>query len=156
MRDAEKHTGPVLASKNDGRILQIGKLLRVTALDEFPQFINILRGDMSLVGPRPQRTILVFNYLKIMPQYALRHAVRPGIAGLAQVMTHYHVTPLQKLRFDRLYVRSVGLWLDLKLIVSAVLIVFCLRFKNGWDMGGDYSKTIKTYRNKMLQLFKIA
>jgi lipopolysaccharide/colanic/teichoic acid biosynthesis glycosyltransferase len=155
VRNAEKNTGLILASKNDTRILKIGKFLRVSALDEFPQLLNILHGDMSFVGPRPQRTILVYDYLKVMPQYALRHAVRPGLAGLAQVMGHYHITALQKLRFDRLYVRNMGFWLDLKLVVSACLIVFWLRFKNNWDMGGDYSKTLRNYHRKILQLFKM-
>jgi len=131
--NAERETGPVLAAKDDKRLLLIGKLLRKTALDELPQVINILRGEMSFVGPRPQRTILVNNYIKNLPQYALRHRVRPGLAGLAQVAGHYYVTPLQKLRYDRVYVRHIGLRFDLKILLCAFLIVFWFRWQKDWD-----------------------
>ena len=135
IRNAEKDTGPVLAPLNDQRMLIAGKFLRKTALDELPQIINILRGQMSFVGPRPQRTVLVCDYLTKIPKYALRHKVRPGLAGLAQVAGHYYVTPLQKLRFDRIYVRHMSLWFDLRILFCAFLIVFWLRWQKKWDGG---------------------
>jgi lipopolysaccharide/colanic/teichoic acid biosynthesis glycosyltransferase len=131
--DAEKDTGPILASEDDARVLRIGGILRKTALDELPQLLNILRGEMSFVGPRPQRTVLVRDYLRVMPEYAERHCVAPGISGLAQVVGSYYITPRQKLRFDRLYVRHANLGFDLKLLVIAFLVVFYLRWKKSWN-----------------------
>ena len=130
---AERETGPVLAALNDHRMLRVGVFLRKTALDELPQIINILLGEMSFVGPRPQRTQLVYNYLKFLPKYAIRHKVRPGLAGLAQVAGHYYITPRQKLRFDRIYVRHLSLFFDLRILLCAFVIVFWLRWKKDWD-----------------------
>lgn len=133
VQDAEDKTGPIWASEDDARILRVGRLLRKTALDELPQLFNILAGDMSVVGPRPQRTVLVAGYLEHLPEYAQRHAVRPGLSGLAQVAGHYYLTPRQKLRFDRLYVRHASLGFDLKLLAIAFLLVFWLRWRPAWD-----------------------
>jgi lipopolysaccharide/colanic/teichoic acid biosynthesis glycosyltransferase len=133
VREAERETGPVLAEESDRRVLKIGRLIRKTALDELPQLLNILKGEMSFVGPRPQRTVLVHDYLREMPEYAERHVVPPGIAGLAQVAGSYYITPRQKLRFDRLYVRHAGLGLDLRLLMIAFALVFYLRWKPGWN-----------------------
>jgi len=133
VRGAEEGTGPVLASQVDERVLVIGRFLRKTALDELPQLINILRGEMSFVGPRPQRTVLVYNYLQSMPEYAARHAVLPGLSGLAQVAGDYYLTPRQKLRYDRLYIRHAGLGFDLKLLILAFLIAFWYRWQGDWD-----------------------
>ena len=129
---AEQNTGPVLSQKGDYRVLLIGRLLRKTALDELPQLLNILKAEMSLVGPRPQRTVLVRDYLQAIPEYAFRHAVLPGLSGLAQVAGDYYLTPLQKLRFDRLYIRNRGLAFDLKLLALAFLITFWFRWQKGW------------------------
>lgn len=133
VKGAEELTGPVLASEDDQRVLHIGRLLRKTALDELPQLINILRGQMSFVGPRPQRTILVHGYLEAMPAYAERHKVLPGLAGLAQVAGDYYLTPRQKLRFDRLYIKHASLGFDLKLILLAFLITFWYRWQKDWN-----------------------
>lgn len=133
VRGAEAETGPVLAREEDERVLFVGKVLRRTALDELPQLWNILRGDMSFVGPRPQRTVLVEIYLKTMPEFAERHRIAPGLAGLAQVVGSYHITPRQKLRFDRLYARHASLGFDLKLLFLAVLLVFWFRWRKAWN-----------------------
>jgi lipopolysaccharide/colanic/teichoic acid biosynthesis glycosyltransferase len=133
VRDAEKETGPILASEDDTRLLHIGYILRKTAMDELPQLLNILSGEMSLVGPRPQRTVLVLEYLRQMPEYAERHRVPPGISGLAQVVGSYYITPRQKLRLDRLYVSHASLGFDLKLLMIAILVVFYLRWKKDWS-----------------------
>jgi lipopolysaccharide/colanic/teichoic acid biosynthesis glycosyltransferase len=133
VRGAESNTGPVLASRADERVLIIGSLLRKTALDELPQVINILKGEMSFVGPRPQRTVLVHDYLETMPGYAVRHRVAPGLSGLAQVAGDYYLTPLQKLRFDRIYIQHASLGFDIKLLVLAFLITFWYRWKSGWN-----------------------
>jgi lipopolysaccharide/colanic/teichoic acid biosynthesis glycosyltransferase len=133
VREAENSTGPVLSSEEDERVLVIGRLLRKTALDELPQLINILRGEMSFVGPRPQRTVLVRSYLESMPEYAERHTVLPGLAGLAQVVGDYYLTPRQKLRFDRIYIRYRSLGFDLQLIILAFLVAFWFRWQKDWD-----------------------
>lgn len=133
VRGAEDDTGPVLASEKDERVLGMGYLLRKTALDELPQLINILKGEMSFVGPRPQRTVLVLGYLQAMPEYAKRHRVLPGLAGLAQVAGDYYLTPRQKLRFDRLYIQYTSLGFDLKLIFLAFMIAFWYRWQRDWD-----------------------
>jgi lipopolysaccharide/colanic/teichoic acid biosynthesis glycosyltransferase len=133
VRQAEDNTGPIHASEKDGRVLWIGRFLRKTALDELPQLINILKGEMSFVGPRPQRTVLVHGYLEKLPEYAERHRVLPGLSGLAQVAGDYYLTPRQKLRFDRLYIRHASLGFDFKLILLAFLITFWYRWQKGWN-----------------------
>ncbi|MEJ2706582.1 MAG: sugar transferase [Anaerolineales bacterium] len=143
-RSAESHTGPILARQGDERVLRIGRLLRKTALDELPQLLNIIKGEMSFVGPRPQRTVLVNGYLQRMPEYAERHRVRPGLAGLAQVAGDYYLTPRQKLRFDRLYIGYISLGFDLKLILLAFLIAFWFRWQQDWN--GRLPRRLLRYR----------
>jgi len=131
VREAEKATGPVLASEGDPRTLRTGRFLRKTALDELPQLINILVGDMSFVGPRPQRTVLVHDYLQRVPGYADRHQVSPGLAGLAQVAGSYYISAQEKLHWDRIYIRKAGLGFDIRLILLAFLLVFYYRWRKG-------------------------
>jgi lipopolysaccharide/colanic/teichoic acid biosynthesis glycosyltransferase len=133
IQGAEEGKGPTLAHENDPRALCFGRLLRKTALDELPQLWNILRGEMSFVGPRPQRTALVDTYLHNLPQYAERHRLPPGLSGLAQVAGSYYLTPLQKLRFDRLYIRHASLGYDLRLLAAAFALTFYYRWKPGWN-----------------------
>jgi len=130
---AEIETGPVQAKRVDARVLVSGRFLRKTALDELPQLINILRSEMSFVGPRPQRTVLVRGYLEMLPDYAERHRVLPGLSGLAQVAGDYYLTPRQKLRFDSLYIRYRSMGFDLKLIMLAFLITFWYRWQDDWS-----------------------
>jgi lipopolysaccharide/colanic/teichoic acid biosynthesis glycosyltransferase len=130
---AEVETGPVQAKRADARVLLSGRFLRKTALDELPQLINILRSEMSFVGPRPHRTVLVRGYLEVLPEFAERHRILPGLAGLAQVAGDYYLTPRQKLRFDRLYIRYRSLGFDLKLIMLAFLITFWYRWQDDWN-----------------------
>lgn len=133
VRGAEETTGPILAREEDDRVLKIGYILRKTALDELPQLLNILRGEMSFVGPRPQRTVLVKDYLREIPKYAQRHRVQPGLSGLAQVAGDYYLTPREKLRYDRLYIEHISLGFDLKLLLLAFLITFWYRWQKDWD-----------------------
>ncbi len=133
VRDAENSTGPIMADQEDERVLSFGQFLRRTALDELPQLINVLIGEMSFVGPRPQRTVLVFRYLQIMPEYTERHRVAPGLAGLAQVAGDYYLTPRQKLRYDRIYIHHASLAFDIRLIVLAFMIVFWFRWRPSWN-----------------------
>lgn len=130
---AEMDTGPVLSQEGDNRVLNFGRILRKTALDELPQLVNILSGEMSFVGPRPQRTVLVEGYLQVLPEYANRHKVLPGLSGLAQVAGDYYLTPRQKLRFDLLYIRYRSLGFDIKLLFLAFMIAFFYRWQKDWD-----------------------
>lgn len=122
IKNAESATGAVPAAPQDARITPFGQLLRRTHIDELPQIINVLRGDMSLVGPRPDRVVFAQRNLRVLPSYAWRHAVRPGLAGLAQVYGDYYSLPREKLRYDLLYIRRRSFALDLKLFLSATLL----------------------------------
>lgn len=122
--DAEKLSGPVLAGEDDPRITRIGKFLRMTRLDEFPQLINILKGEMSLVGPRPERPFFVEQFEKEMPEYQYRLRVKAGLTGLAQVEGRYNTTAENKLRYDLIYISKYSVWRDLLLMVQTVKILF--------------------------------
>jgi exopolysaccharide biosynthesis polyprenyl glycosylphosphotransferase len=124
--DAERHTGPVWAQKNDARITRIGKIMRPFRLDELPQLFNVLKGDMSFVGPRPERPAFVETLKKNVPFYSLRLTVHPGITGLAQVKHTYDTSVddvRRKLTYDLEYVNNMSLNLDLKIFLKTVLTV---------------------------------
>lgn len=127
--DAERRTGTVWAEKNDPRVTRVGKVLRLTALDELPQVISILKGDMSLVGPRAERPELHERFVASIPGFALRVLVRPGLTGMAQVYGHYDSLPEEKLKFDLEYIRTASLLTDVRLIVSSVFNSLLAR----WD-----------------------
>lgn len=127
--NAEKETGPISGYEVDERELFFGHFLRKTALDELPQLINILSGQMNYVGPRPQRTVLVHEYLQYLPQYVNRHRVKPGLSGLAQVADSYHISPEEKLAWDLKYIQVTNIWFDIKLMLLAFYLVFFLRFR---------------------------
>ena len=118
--DAEASTGPVLSSKNDPRITTIGKFLRQTRIDELPQLINILKGEMSFVGPRPERPEFVKQFEQELPWYKERNRVRPGVTGLAQVRGHYSSSVETKLKYDLAYLSNQSLSLDLRILARTV------------------------------------
>lgn len=122
--DAEKKTGPVLASENDPRITYVGRFLRKTRLDELPQLINMLRGEMSLVGPRPERPFFVNQFSGEIPGYEHRLKVKPGITGLAQIMGKYDTNPEDKLRYDLYYIKNYSPFLDFQIIFHTLRVVF--------------------------------
>ena len=119
MTGAEDYTGPVWAADKDWRVTPIGRILRPFRLDELPQVVNIWRGEMSLVGPRPERPELMEEFSRTLPQFSMRLRVRPGVAGLAQVQGSYSTSPRNKLRYDNLYIENLSLLLDLKLLVRS-------------------------------------
>lgn len=121
--NAEKMTGAVLASEKDPRILPIGRILRATRLDELPQILNILKGEMSLVGPRPERPELAEEIQKAIPEFAYRLKVKAGLTGFAQVYGKYNTTSYDKLKLDLMYIRKYSLLLDLKLILMTPKIM---------------------------------
>jgi len=118
--DAEKATGPVWARKRDSRITRLGSFLRKTHIDEFPQLINVLRGEMSLVGPRPERPFFVNRFRREIPNYEQRLAVKPGITGLAQVRYKYDeslVDVRNKLTYDLVYVKRMSWSMDARILL---------------------------------------
>ncbi len=125
--DAEKGTGAVWTSKNgDPRITKVGRFLRVTRFDELPQLINVLKGEMSFIGPRPERPEFVKVLGKIIPYYEERHSVRPGITGWAQVKYGYGSSAEEaeiKLHYDLYYIKHMNLWLDLVILLDTVKVV---------------------------------
>jgi lipopolysaccharide/colanic/teichoic acid biosynthesis glycosyltransferase len=121
--DAERDSGEVLAQRDDPRLTPVGGFLRRYRLDELPQLWNVLVGEMSLVGPRPERPGFVQQHLVHVPGYAERFAAPPGLTGLAQVNGEYHSTPENKLRYDLAYISNQSLWLDLSILVRTVRIV---------------------------------
>jgi lipopolysaccharide/colanic/teichoic acid biosynthesis glycosyltransferase len=124
--DAEKHTGPVWATQADARVTRVGKILRTTRLDETPQLWNVLRGDMSLVGPRPERPTFVVSLSQTLPEYPNRCQALPGITGLAQVKWRYDTsidTVNRKLQYDLYYLRYGRFMLDLKIMAATVRVM---------------------------------
>ena len=121
---AEKKSGAVLASENDKRITPVGKLIRKIRFDELPQLINILKGDMSFVGPRPERPEIAAKYEQTMPEFKYRLKTKAGLTGYAQVMGKYNTTPYDKLKMDLMYIERQSLLLDLRIMLMTVKIVF--------------------------------
>ena len=121
--DAEKD-GAKWASENDERITKVGRIIRKTRIDELPQLVNILKRDMSIIGPRPERPELINDFIKYIPDFNDRLLVKPGITGWAQVNGGYSLTPKEKLEFDMYYIQNRGLKLDLLIIVKTIIVIF--------------------------------
>ena len=126
VNDAEKEVGPVLASRDDPRVTKVGKILRATRLDELPQLLNVLQGDMSLVGPRPERPHFVKKHKAL---HELRLAVKPGLTGLAEIRSFYDLKPQHKIKYDYLYIQKRSLLLNLYILVRTIPAVFS---RKGW------------------------
>ena len=122
--DAEKDGVARLATKNDDRITPVGKFIRKVRIDELPQLINILRGDMSFIGPRPERPEIIGQYMEIMPEFVFRTKVKAGLAGYAQVYGKYNTTPYDKLKLDLTYIEKYSFWMDIKLMLLTLKILF--------------------------------
>lgn len=123
--DAEKD-GAKWAHKNDARVTRVGRFIRKTRIDELPQLINVMKGEMSLVGPRPEREVFIKDLEKVIPYYRFRHAVRPGITGLAQVKYPYGASVEDaewKHRYDMYYIKHRRFWLDVKIIFLTIKVV---------------------------------
>lgn len=125
-QDAEKDTGPVWAKEDDPRVTLVGKFFRKTHIDEIPQLINVLKGEMSIVGPRPERPVFVIDLSKKIGDYTKRLNVKPGITGLAQVRHKYDETledVKKKIKFDLLYIKEMCVMTDLRIMARTVLVV---------------------------------
>jgi len=127
--DAEK-SGPVWAKSGDNRVTRVGRFIRLTRLDELPQMLNVLRGDMSFVGPRPERPYFVQQLTAQIPFYAERHAVKPGVTGWAQVRYRYGSSiedAMEKLRYDLYYIKHLSIAFDLTIVVDTVKVILCAK-----------------------------
>lgn len=129
--DAEKN-GPQPATKDDERITPIGRFLRSTRIDELPQLINILKGDMSIVGPRPERIEHVSKYCAQIPEFVFRYKVKGGLTGYAQVFGKYNTKPYDKLKMDLIYIQNYSVALDIKLIIMTIRILFSKESTEGF------------------------
>lgn len=126
VQDAEKHCGPVWATQNDNRVTRLGRFLRKTRIDEVPQLLNVLKGEMSLVGPRPERPFFVKDLSQKVPGYGTRLRVKPGITGLAQVRLGYDSSVdsvVEKVKNDIVYIRNWSIWSDIKILLKTVVVV---------------------------------
>jgi lipopolysaccharide/colanic/teichoic acid biosynthesis glycosyltransferase len=123
VNDAEEACGPVLAEENDARITAAGRFLRKYRIDEIPQLVNILKGEMSFVGPRPERPYFVEQYLAETPGYRERFSVKPGVTGLAQVSGGYATTPERKLKYDLIYMYHQTLAMDAQIVAETLRVV---------------------------------
>jgi len=128
--DAEEGTGPVLTTGNDPRKTPLGRILRATNLDELPQLFNILKGDMSFVGPRPERPVFVKEFKELIPKYMERHKIRPGLAGWAQLHGGYHMPAEEKIKYDLYYIENWSFLLDIKIILKYIQIAFTFQRRN--------------------------
>lgn len=124
--DAEKHVGPVLATRDDARVTPVGRVLRRMRIDELPQICNVLQGDMSLVGPRPERPFFVERHKALQ---GVRLAVKPGLTGLAQVRSYYDLKPAHKVKYDTLYIQKRSVSLNLYILLQTIPVLFA---KKGW------------------------
>jgi len=124
--DAEKDGKPQWAQAGDSRVTRVGRFMRLTRIDELPQIFNVLRGEMSLVGPRPERPFFVDQITSSVPFYAARHSVKPGVTGWAQVRHNYGASvsdAADKLEYDLYYVKNHRLWLDILILFHSVRVV---------------------------------
>lgn len=131
--NAEKDGVARLAGENDSRITKVGRMIRACRIDELPQLFNILMGDMSIVGPRPERPEIAQQYEESLPEFRLRLQVKAGLTGLAQVYGRYNTDPYSKLQMDLMYINEMSLWNDLNLIVATVKILFVRESTQGID-----------------------
>jgi len=122
-QDAEAKSGPVLAKEGDNRITKVGRFIRATRIDELPQLFNVLRGEMSIVGPRPERPFFVEQYVQERPEYSYRHNVKPGITGLAQIAGKYNTTAYDKLIYDLIYIQEQSIKTDLIIMLQTFKVL---------------------------------
>lgn len=135
MRTDSEKNGARLAAKDDDRITPVGSFMRRTHIDELPQIINIFKGEMSFVGPRPERPEISLEYEKVIPEFPFRLKVKAGLTGYAQVYGKYNTTPYDKLKLDLTYIENYSLWLDFKLILMTIKVIFQKENSEGISAG---------------------
>lgn len=132
-RTMKENVANYSSTEDDDRITKVGKILRKTRLDELPQFINVLIGDMSVVGPRPEMLSNAEKYEKILPEFRYRLRAKAGLTGIAQIEGKYNTSPEDKLLLDMLYIENYSIWMDVKLIFQTVTVVFKTDSTEGFD-----------------------
>ena len=142
--DADKDGGKK-AENNDSRITRVGKVIRACRVDELPQLINVLRGDMSMVGPRPERIENVYEYSQEFPEFELRHRVKAGLTGFAQLYGKYNTTPEDKLYMDLMYIETYSLLTDLKLMILTIKVLFMKESTEGFN--ADANKNVRASKS---------
>jgi len=130
MYENAEENGAQWAEEDDPRVTKVGKFIRRTRLDELPQLFNVLKGDMSLVGPRPERPIFTYQFNEQIPGFINRLQVKPGLTGWAQVNGGYKLTPAEKLEYDLYYIENRTIWLDIKIMLKTIMVV--LTGKGAW------------------------
>lgn len=133
IENAEKEGEVIPTTEDDQRITPVGKFIRKTRLDELPQFIDILKGDMSVVGPRPERVEHVRQYTAEIPEFEYRLKVKGGLTGYAQIYGKYNTSAYDKLKLDLMYIQNYSILLDLKLIIMTGKIVFMKESTEGFE-----------------------
>lgn len=145
--DAEKDGVARLASENDDRITPVGKVIRAIRFDELPQLFNILRGDMTIVGPRPERPEIAAQYEEDLPAFSLRLQVKAGLTGYAQVYGRYNTEPQDKLKMDLMYINHMCLSEDFKLIFATIRILFLKDSTQGIEAGQTTAAQVKNKKS---------
>jgi len=141
--DAEKSTGPVLATEHDTRITKVGRFLRATRIDELPQLINIIKGDMSIVGPRPEREFFIKQFIELNEDYQYRLNVKAGVTGLAQSLGTYHSSYNEKLRFDIYYITNYSFLNDITIILQTIRSIFDPKSAKGLSADTSLKKELE-------------
>ena len=131
--DAEKSGSAQLCKQDDDRITRVGKILRKIRLDELPQLFNVFVGEMSIVGPRPERPSIAAEYYKDIPEFRFRLRAKAGLTGLAQIMGKYNTTPRDKLMLDLMYIERYSIWEDIMIIFQTILVFFKSDSTEGFD-----------------------
>ena len=149
--NAESETGAIWAQENDPRVTNIGRFLRRFWLDELPQLFNVLKGDMSLVGPRPERPIFIKTFSESIPDFNYRLTVKAGVTGLAQVMGKYSTTPENKIKYDLMYIRNASTIFDLKIIIETVKKILLGTLKRGENKELTYAELKEKFGIKEVQ-----
>ena len=141
MTTHSEDAGARLAAKEDARITPVGRVIRAIHFDELPQLFNILKGEMSVVGPRPERQIIADQYTEEIPEFVLRLKVKAGLTGYAQVYGKYNTTPYDKLKLDLTYIENYSVWMDIKILFLTFKILFQKENTEGVDQ--DQTTAIK-------------
>ena len=144
VEDAEKHTGPVLATEKDTRITPLGRFLRASRLDELPQLFNVLKGDMSIVGPRPERPYFAEQFNEEIDGFKYRVYVKAGITGLAQILGNYSTDPKTKAKYDLMYIKNYSILLDIKIIFNTIKIIFLKNRSKGVVKEKELDEMLRT------------
>ena len=145
-----KKNGAEFSSPGDKRITPIGRFIRSTRIDELPQLINILKSDMSLVGPRPERIENVEAYCRLMPEFSYRMRVKAGLTGYAQIYRKYNTTFEEKVKMDMLYIENASILMDLRLLLSTLKVMFIKESTEGFDQ--ESVKDIKRVQEEIAKV----